>query len=109
MTQASPSIDLAELDFDQMRENAHHAATLLKTLANDKRLMVLCALAQSEASVGQLNRLVPLSQSALSQHLGVLRRRGLVRTRRQSQTIYYSLADTDALKLILTLHDIFCD
>lgn len=96
------------MDFRQMRENAHQAAELLKTLANDKRLMILCALAESEQSVGELNQHVPLSQSALSQHLAVLRREGLVKTRRQSQTIFYSLTETDSLKLIQTLHDIFC-
>ena len=70
--------------------------------------MILCALADRERSVSELNAGVDLSQSALSQHLGVLRGQELVQTRRVAQTIYYSLADTDALRVIRTLHDIYC-
>jgi DNA-binding transcriptional ArsR family regulator len=65
-------------------------------------------LAEGECSVGQLNERVELSQSALSQHLAVLREQGLVQTRRESQTIFYRLADTPALKIIRLLHDIYC-
>jgi DNA-binding transcriptional ArsR family regulator len=65
-------------------------------------------LSEGELSVGQLNELVPLSQSALSQHLAMLRREGLVETRREAQTIYYSLASGPAHKVIDLLHDIYC-
>ena len=70
--------------------------------------MILCALAEGEHSVGQLNDRIELSQSALSQHLAVLRRDGLVETRRESQTIYYSLSEGPAAKVIDLLHDMYC-
>jgi len=92
-----------------MREHALDAATLMKALGNENRLMILCALAEKdEMSVGELNAGIPLSQSALSQQLGRLRREGLVRTRRESQTIHYSLAPGPADKIIHLLHDIYC-
>jgi len=91
-----------------MREHACDAARLMKALAHESRLMVLCTLSEGEMSVGQLNERVDLSQSALSQHLSVLRRDGLVITRRESQTIYYSLADGPACKVIDVLHGIYC-
>ena len=96
------------MDLEEMQRNAADAVRLLKTLANETRLIVLCVLAEGERSVGALNERIGLSQSALSQHLAVLREQGLVRTRRQSQTIYYSLAETAALGVINTLHDIYC-
>ena len=92
----------------QLRRNATQAAELLKCLANEHRLVTLCILSEGEISVGELNRRVGLSQSSLSQHLGVLRSRGLVQTRRDGQTIYYSLAETPAVDLMQVLHDRFC-
>jgi DNA-binding transcriptional ArsR family regulator len=91
-----------------MRENAGSAARLMKALANDSRLMILCYLDGKELSVSELNENLDLSQSALSQHLAVLRRDGLVKTRRDSQTIYYSLEGDQASRIISTLHDMFC-
>jgi len=99
---------LAGLDWGAMRRSASDAASLLKGLANESRLIIMCVLAEGECSVGQLNERVDLSQSALSQHLAVLREQGLVLTRRESQTIFYRLADTPALKIIHLLHDIYC-
>jgi ArsR family transcriptional regulator, virulence genes transcriptional regulator len=96
------------VDPEAMREHAGEASRLLKALSNGSRLMVLCSLAQGELTVGQINARVPLSQSALSQHLAVLRRDGLVHTRRSAQTIYYRLADGPAGRIIETLHQIFC-
>lgn len=81
---------------------------MLKALANEKRLMLLCLLVEGEQSVGKLNAELDLSQSALSQHLAVLRADGLVDTRREAQTIYYSLAQGPAQRIIQTLHDIYC-
>lgn len=95
-------------DVNRMREHAPAAASLMSALGNESRLMVLCALTQGPRSVGELNEVVPLSQSALSQQLGKLRDRGLVTTRRESQTIYYSLAPGPAERIIATLHDIYC-
>jgi DNA-binding transcriptional ArsR family regulator len=91
-----------------MRRNVGQAVQLLKTLANESRLSIMCVLAEGERSVGALNERIELSQSALSQHLAVLREQGLVRTRRESQTIYYSLTDSEAIPLIEALHDIYC-
>lgn len=91
-----------------MRAHAADAAQLLRALANDKRLMLLCLLVEGERSVGELNAKVELSQSALSQHLAVLRTDGLVTTRREAQTIYYALADGPAQHIIETLHAIYC-
>jgi DNA-binding transcriptional ArsR family regulator len=96
-----------EIDAAAMRRNADAAARLLKTLANDQRLRVLCFLFDEELSVGEINERVELSQSALSQHLAKLRAEGIVTTRRDAQTIYYSLADGAVREIIATLHDIY--
>jgi len=93
---------------DALGEHAASAAELLKALANPHRLQVLCVLGEGELSVGELNSRIPLSQSALSQHLAVLRADDLVRTRRESQTIFYRIAAGPALDLIRVLHDHFC-
>ena len=98
----------AALQLDEMATHAGEAARLLRALANPHRLMVLCVLSQGECSVGELNTHLPLSQSALSQHLAVLRTDGLVATRRESQTVYYSVPDGIALDLIRVLHDRYC-
>jgi len=93
---------------DAMRKHAGDAARMLKALGNENRLMVLCALAGGELSVGELLDRVDLSQSALSQHLAVLRREKLVTTRREAQSIYYSLSSSAAGKVIEVLHDTYC-
>lgn len=108
MSNVQPISTSQSIDFAEMRENAVEAVRLLKTLANENRLMIMCVLAEGEVSVSQLNRRIDLSQSALSQHLAILRDQGLVRTRRASQTIYYSLSQTEAIGLIEKLHEIFC-
>jgi DNA-binding transcriptional ArsR family regulator len=97
------------MDFVTMQQNAADAVNLLKGLANESRLMIMCVLAEGEVSVGQLNTRIKLSQSALSQHLAVLREQGLVNTRRESQTIYYRLAETPAMNVIELLHDVYCE
>jgi len=107
-THGATSAGLESVDLEEMQAHARDAARLLKLLSNEHRLLVLCQLAQSELSVGELNERVPLSQSALSQHLARLRQEGLVRTRRDRQTIYYRLAEGPALPLIETLHGIYC-
>lgn len=91
-----------------MRRHACEAARLMKAMGNENRLMVLCALAEGELSVGELLESVDLSQSALSQHLAVLRREELVSTRREAQSIYYSLASSEASKLIRFLNRTYC-
>lgn len=92
----------------RMSEHAADAAGLMKALGNESRLMILCILADGERSVGDLNETIGLSQSALSQQLARLRQQGLVRTRRESQTIFYSLAEGPADRVIHVLHDIYC-
>lgn len=91
-----------------LRDNASTAAQLLRALSNEHRLMLLCLLFEGEKSVSELNASLALSQSALSQHLAVLRDQELVRTRRAGQSIYYGLASEPARKVVETLHGIYC-
>lgn len=104
--QSNPQV--TELPLEQMRLHATDAAGLMKALGNESRLLILCSLAEGERSVGELNDVIPLSQSALSQQLARLRSQGLVETRRKSQQIYYSLASGPADRIIHLLHDIYC-
>lgn len=90
------------------KADSQRAATFLKAVANANRLMILCELKDGERSVSALEGVVPLTQSALSQHLAKLRAEGLVKTRREAQTIYYSLADDRISRLIDTLDEMFC-
>lgn len=83
------------------------AVDLLKALANEKRLMIVCALYKEEQSVSELEKIVGLSQSALSQHLARLRRDNIVTTRRNAQTIHYSLSDKATRTLLSALYEIF--
>jgi ArsR family transcriptional regulator, virulence genes transcriptional regulator len=98
----------AAVDVNDLRENAKRASALLKAMSNERRLLILCFLAQGEKSVGELEQLVGLSQSALSQHLARLRRDRLVGTRRAAQTIYYGLTGREASAVMMTLHEIYC-
>jgi len=93
---------------NEMADHAADAADLMKALGNESRLMILCMLAGGERSVGELNATIPLSQSALSQQLARLRQHGIVKTRRESQTIYYTLAPGPADQVIQLLHEIYC-
>lgn len=92
----------------EMQPHAVKAADLLRALANEQRLMVLCHLVQGPLSVGQLNERLPLSQSALSQHLAVLRESGVVQTERAAQTVRYSLPPGVVTRLLGVLHQEFC-
>lgn len=96
------------INAEAMGAQAEAAAELLKTLGNPQRLRILCLLVEGERSVGEINAAVALSQSALSQHLAVLREQGLVSTRREAQTIYYRLDDGPAVAVLDTLHAQFC-
>jgi ArsR family transcriptional regulator, virulence genes transcriptional regulator len=91
----------------QLEPRATEAARLLKLLANEQRLIVLCRLSHAELSVTELGEYINLSQSALSQHLAKLRADGLVATRRDAQTIYYRLADPITEKLIGVLCEVY--
>ncbi|MBV7395780.1 metalloregulator ArsR/SmtB family transcription factor [Mameliella alba] len=91
-----------------METNAKHAAAFLKTLAHEGRLMILCHLGNGEKSVGELEDLLGIRQAAVSQMLARLREEGLVSTRRDGKTIYYSLANDNTSRVIGLLYDIFC-
>lgn len=101
-----PATEVSNLH--EMQQHAQSAAALLKLLANENRLMIMCALISGEMSVGELNAKVPLSQSALSQHLASLREAGLVNTRKEAQTVYYRLQGDEAVKVIAVLQSIYC-
>ena len=101
-------IDLSRFDSSLFAESAGRAAAMLRLLGNEKRLMILCQLADGELSVGQIQTRVELSQSALSQHLALLRQQGVVSTRRDGQTIFYAVTDHAALKVIQTLAELYC-
>jgi DNA-binding transcriptional ArsR family regulator len=100
---------LLEISYDKMQASVDQASTLLKSMANENRLLILCQLVEGEKSVTALQGRLPLSQSALSQHLAVLRRDGLVKTRRAAQSIYYSLASPEAEAVLSTLYDLYCE
>ncbi len=95
-------------DINTMRENAAEVADLLKIMAHPERLMVLCQLTQGEVGVGVLQQSSSLSQSAFSQHLTVLRKYGVIRARKASQQVFYSLSDGRITSLIETLQTHFC-
>lgn len=99
---------MKNLELERLKKNAGHAASLLKSMSNESRLMILCTLLSNEMSVSELNEVVPLSQSALSQHLAALRQSGLVATRKQAQTVFYSLASESPEKIIGVLKSIYC-
>jgi DNA-binding transcriptional ArsR family regulator len=99
----------ANLDLDQIKANASEAESFLKMLANKNRLMILCCLVDKECSVTELNQSVPLTQSSLSQHLATLRKAGMVATRRQAQTIYYSVTDVRVKQIIEKMYEFFCN
>ena len=97
------------IDTDQFEAKADETARLLKALANQRRLMVLCKLITlGRATVGDLAQAVGLSQSALSQHLSVMRDEGLVTFDRDAQTLWYRIGDPRVTTLIGALYDLYC-
>jgi DNA-binding transcriptional ArsR family regulator len=96
------------LDISALRASAGEAAAMMKILANEDRLLLLCQLTQGELCVGELEALAGIAQPTLSQQLGVLRNEGLVSTRREGKHIYYRLGDARALAVLGTLHQLFC-
>ena len=98
----------AELDMQMMRAAAAEAATVLRTLGNPDRLLLLCQLSQGERSVGELEELLGLRQPSLSQQLAVLRAEGLVQTRRDGKRMFYSIAEPKLLVLLGTLYQLYC-
>lgn len=97
------------MNISSLQDKAHDASRFLKAISNKHRLMILCNLVESERSVGELEKIVGLSQSALSQHLARLRKEEVVKTRREAQTIYYSLQDENIVDVLRLLEGIFVD
>ena len=95
-------------ELDRMVEKARKASDFLKALAHESRLMILCILAEGEKSVTELERMLALRQPAVSQQLARLRSDGLVTTRREGKTVYYSLASEEARVIIGAVYEVFC-
>jgi ArsR family transcriptional regulator, virulence genes transcriptional regulator len=91
-----------------MEATAERVSEIMKLLANKHRLLVLCQLADGEKSVGELARLLGVREPAMSQQLAVLRREGLIRPRREAQTIYYEVARDDIRRLMEFLYETYC-
>jgi len=98
----------AKTPLSVLEGKAAEAAELLTSMANARRLLVLCHLVQGERTAGELTVIAGLSQSALSQHLGKMRLQGLVKTRRDGQTIFYNLASREVRAVIETLYNLYC-
>ncbi len=96
------------MNIKEIERNVSLAAKLLKSLSNEKRLLIICTLYEGEKSVGELEEIVGLSQSALSQHLARLRREKIVSTRREAQTIYYSILDDAVAVILKALYELYC-
>jgi len=101
-------IDIENNAFVALEAKAEEASALLNAMANPKRLMVLCSLLEGEKSAGQLAEIVRLSPAALSQHLSKMRVLQLVTTRREGQTINYTLASQEVRELLETLYRLYC-
>lgn len=102
---ASPTL---AFDPQAMRHAAQSAVGLLKLLGNEDRLLILCQLSQGECAVSELERLLGIRQPTLSQQLAVLRAEDVVSTRREGKSIYYAIAQPEVLRLLQTLHEMFC-
>lgn len=96
------------MDPGQMRANARQASELMRALANENRLMILCQLVPGERSVGDLAEALDLRQATVSQQLALLRKDGLVAPRRDGQTVYYALAGDAARRVLDVLYELFC-
>ncbi len=100
--------DETSIDPRRMAIAAGKACELMKTLGHKDRLMVLCHLSSGERSVGELATLLDIPQSPLSQHLARMRKESLVKTRRDAQTIYYSIASEEAARIVALMHELYC-
>ena len=96
------------MNLQDMVNNSAKAVKLLKAVSNERRLLILCHLLSGELSVGEMNEKLGLSQSALSQHLALLRRNKLVKTRKEAQTVFYRIHSEEAIALIGLLHKLYC-
>lgn len=96
------------MNIKQMAQAAERVSGLMGTLAHPKRLLILCQLAERDRSVGELAKLVGLREAAMSQQLALMRKEGLLKTRRTGQTIWYSLAREDVKRLLAFLYGAYC-
>lgn len=96
------------MDINEAREQARLAVALLRSVAHEERFMILCDLSEGPKTAGELREFSLLSQSAFSQHLGVLRREGLVKAAREGLHVRYSIADKKAARLLDVLHEMYC-
>ncbi len=99
--------DMIDIDVLQMRAN--EATSLLSAMCNEKRLMILCQLIERERTVNELAELVGAAQPTVSQHLGLLRREGLITARHDGRTRFYTLAGNEAREILGTLQSLYCD
>jgi DNA-binding transcriptional ArsR family regulator len=99
---------LTECEVAQLRASASKACALLKALANEDRLLILCQLTQGERNVGELETMTGVRQPTLSQQLGILRDEGLVATRREGKYIFYGLASHEVIQVMKTLSGLYC-
>ncbi|MGF6488716.1 DNA-binding transcriptional ArsR family regulator [Pseudomonas sp. F-14 TE3623] len=99
---------LTECEVAQLRASASKACALLKALANEDRLLILCQLTQGERNVGELEKMTGVRQPTLSQQLGILRDEGLVVTRREGKYIFYGLASHEVIQVMKTLSGLYC-
>ncbi|CAJ0874754.1 Biofilm growth-associated repressor [Ralstonia sp. LMG 32965] len=101
-------VPLPDAAISMLRASASQACAVLKAMAHEDRLLLLCQLTQGERNVGELEALVGLHQPSLSQQLGVLRDEGLVTTRREGKYIYYRLASFEVIQIMQTLSELYC-
>lgn len=99
---------LSAIDPETLRAGAAQAVAVLKVLAHEARLLLLCQLSQGERSVGELEEMLGIHQPTLSQQLGVLRAEGVVNTRRDGKNVYYSVADPAAVEILAVLYRLYC-
>lgn len=97
------------LDIDQMRNSAKEASQLMKALSHEERLLLLCQLSQQELCVSDLESMLNIQQPSLSQQLGVLRKQGLVDTRKEGKYVYYRVSNPHALAILQSLYQLFCE
>ena len=100
--------DTSTMEMSLLLEAARKASGLLRVLANENRLMLMCQLSQGERAVGELESLLGIRQPTLSQQLGILREEGLVATRRVGKQIFYRINDPQTLQILQTLYDLYC-
>jgi DNA-binding transcriptional ArsR family regulator len=101
-------MDTSKINVNEMRKNAESSAAFLKLLANPTRLLVLCNLIEGERCVGDLEKGLDISQSALSQHLSKMKEEGIVKADKRGQHVYYSVSDPNVVEILNVLYDLFC-